>query len=91
MSDKFNIDDMRYSYVGVKKCQVDELRNDFNALYSKYRFLCTVDCYLWDFAFDDFEELSINLFFFLKSLNSDFVDISKKFSTILEKDNKENA
>lgn len=75
----------------VKKCQVDALKNSFNDLYSKYKFLCTVDTYLWDFADGDFELFSINLLFFLKSLDNDFNIIINEFSEILGEDKKHNA
>ena len=68
----------------VKKCAVDALKNDFNTLYSKYKFLCMIDSYLWDFAGDDIEAFADNMFFFLKSINCEFIDIIDGFNSLLE-------
>lgn len=66
----------------VKKCAIDKLKNDFENLYSKYKFLCSVDGYLWDFADDDFEAFSLNFLFFLKSINGDFIAIINAFDDL---------
>lgn len=67
----------------VKKCAIDSLKNEFDILYSKYKFLYRIDDYLWEFAENDFEAFACNFLFFLKSLDSDFIDISNEFSKLL--------
>lgn len=68
----------------IKRCQVDTLKNDFNCLYSRYKFLCCVDSYLYDFADGDFEAFADNFLFFLKSINCDFIDLVDEFNSLLE-------
>lgn len=67
----------------VKKCQVDTLKNNFIDLYSKFKFLCSFDEIIFDFANDDFETFSINLLFFFSSLDNEFQEILTEFSEIL--------
>lgn len=67
----------------VEKCQVDALRNMFDELYSKYKFLCAIDKNLWDTADNDFELFSINLLFFLKTLDSEFVEFYAEINLLL--------
>lgn len=68
----------------VKLTKVDDIKILFENLYSKYSFLCEIDNHLWDFANDDFEAFAINLLFYLKTLDNDFVHIFNEINKAME-------
>lgn len=74
----------------VKLSKVDDIKNAFENLYSKYNFLCTVDKYLWEFADDNFELFAMNFLHFLKTLDSEFEYINNSLLALFpEEDSKE--
>ena len=47
----------------IKTCQLDDIKNDLDAVYSKYKFLCNLENDIWKFANNDFEAFAVIFMF----------------------------